>query len=332
MRRAPLLLLAACLSEVSLYQAPPALPANPPQSLSGRAVTERFTEPAPTISDILWVVDNSCSMAEEQRRIADNASQFIQHFVDSPQLDWHIGVVTTDMVTDDGKGRLERWDGQPFLSADTVDVAWAFEQLILQGTDGPYPERGLDASWAALSPPMLTGPNDGFLRDRSFLHIIVISDQQDYSSRVTRAEYIAWLAETRGEQAVVSAITGLPTTSCAGWVEPGNGYIEVVTATGGVLVDICEPDWGPVLDDLGAVSSQGGAEYHLRQLPALDSMEVWVEEPNGQTYRFEFGDTWTYDEVRNSVKLVRYTPPPGTDTIIRYVPLSEWQAPVDTGG
>lgn len=327
MRWTPLLLLTACLSEVSLYQAPPALPANPPQSLSGRAVTERFTEPAPTISDILWVVDNSCSMAEEQRRIADNAAQFIQHFVDSPQLDWHIGVVTTDMVTDEGKGRLERWDGSPFLSADTVDVGWAFEQLILQGTDGPYPERGLDASWAALSPPMLTGPNDGFLRERSFLHVIVISDQQDYSTRIDPAGYVAFLDGLRSERAVVSAIVGLPRLPCDGWFEAGDGYIEVVDATGGALVDICEPDWGPVLDDLGAISSQGGAEYFLRSVPALPTLEVWVEETNGQTYRFTADDTFTFDPARNSVRLTRYTPPRGALTFARYVPLAEWTAP-----
>jgi predicted small lipoprotein YifL len=327
-----LLIVAGCLQEGGLYLPTDDLAANPPVTLNGRQVTERFPEPAAVTSDVLWVVDNSCSMLEEQQRIADNADPFIQHFLDSRQLDWHIGFVTTDMFTDAGKGRMLEWRGERYLSRETPDAASAFRELILQGNRGPAPERGLDASWLALNEPLVSGYNQGFLRDDSFLHIIVISDQQDYSSRVTRAEYIAWLAETRGEQAVVSAITGLPTTSCAGWVEPGNGYIEVVTATGGVLVDICEPDWGPVLDDLGAVSSQGGAEYHLRQLPALDSMEVWVEEPNGQTYRFEFGDTWTYDEVRNSVKLVRYTPPPGTDTIIRYVPLSEWQAPVDTGG
>jgi predicted small lipoprotein YifL len=101
------LLLTACLQEGGLYLPADDLAANPPVNLSGRQVTERFPEPASVTSDVLWVVDNSCSMLEEQQRIADNADPFIQHFLDSRQLDWHIGFVTTDMFTDAVTGGVQ---------------------------------------------------------------------------------------------------------------------------------------------------------------------------------------------------------------------------------
>ena len=45
--------------------------------------------------DILWVIDNSCSMTEEQQALSQNFASFVQYFVGSG-LDYHIGVVSTD--------------------------------------------------------------------------------------------------------------------------------------------------------------------------------------------------------------------------------------------
>ena len=47
--------------------------------------------------DVLWVIDNSCSMLEEQTTLINNFGAFIGYFLDS-QLDWHIGVTSTDMT------------------------------------------------------------------------------------------------------------------------------------------------------------------------------------------------------------------------------------------
>ena len=41
--------------------------------------------------DVLWVVDTSCSMAQEQTQLAENFEGFMTHFLDSG-LDYHIGV------------------------------------------------------------------------------------------------------------------------------------------------------------------------------------------------------------------------------------------------
>ena len=45
--------------------------------------------------DVLLVVDDSCSMAEEQNKLADNFQSFISAF-DGVDVDWQIAVTTTD--------------------------------------------------------------------------------------------------------------------------------------------------------------------------------------------------------------------------------------------
>lgn len=46
--------------------------------------------------DMLWVVDNSGSMCQEQKTLRDNFDRFIEQ-LDETNLDFHIGVTTTDM-------------------------------------------------------------------------------------------------------------------------------------------------------------------------------------------------------------------------------------------
>lgn len=55
--------------------------------------------------DLLLVVDNSCSMIEEQNKLATNFENFIQYF-DDANVDWQLGVVTTDVEQEQFSGRL----------------------------------------------------------------------------------------------------------------------------------------------------------------------------------------------------------------------------------
>jgi hypothetical protein len=65
--------------------------------------------------DVLLVVDNSCSMAEEQNKLATNFDSFIQYFSDA-DVSWQIGVVTTDTVDPKFSGHLIGGDDELILS------------------------------------------------------------------------------------------------------------------------------------------------------------------------------------------------------------------------
>ena len=47
--------------------------------------------------DVLWVVDNSCSMGEELNQVTSNFSTFIDEWVNL-DLDYHLGVITTALA------------------------------------------------------------------------------------------------------------------------------------------------------------------------------------------------------------------------------------------
>ncbi|MDP2310305.1 MAG: lamin tail domain-containing protein [Pseudomonadota bacterium] len=65
--------------------------------------------------DLLLVVDNSCSMVEEQSKLAGNFDSFIQYF-DEAEVDWQLGVITTDVDQAKFSGHLIGGDDEIVLA------------------------------------------------------------------------------------------------------------------------------------------------------------------------------------------------------------------------
>jgi len=102
------------------------------------------------------VVDNSCSMFEEQDKLAANFESFISAF-DGIDVDWQIGVVTTDMVTEGHQGALRGGDDELILTTPdgrvidrvSYDSTWSIpsgtamqlSSTIMDGTDNDFPEN-----------------------------------------------------------------------------------------------------------------------------------------------------------------------------------------------
>ncbi len=95
--------------------------------------------------DVLLVVDNSCSMVEEQNKLATNFDTFIQYFTDA-NVDWQIGVVTTDMAQAKFSGRLIGGDDEIMLydatgqAQDSVsyDKTWPVGPGVVFSLDPSY--------------------------------------------------------------------------------------------------------------------------------------------------------------------------------------------------
>jgi len=86
--------------------------------------------------DILLVVDNSCSMVEEQEKLATNFDSFINAF-SNIDVDYRIGVITTDTNSETFKGRLVGGSDEIELqnsSGKTIDrVAWDIDWPVETG-------------------------------------------------------------------------------------------------------------------------------------------------------------------------------------------------------
>lgn len=209
---------------------------------------DRFEIAEAPPADILFVVDDSCSMDEEQRRLRET----IPSFVDSLQrsmVDWHVGITTTD--TENGRGRLVRRGGASFADGDLPDAVSILQQMTEVGMEGSSDERGRRAAWMALTAPALNGENAGFRRDEADLHIVVLSDEPDYSGQQPSGrEFVSFLNSfrTSDNRVTFSSIVG-PRGGCP-VAEPGAGYIEVTQTVGGYLASICDTSWDPVFDGL----------------------------------------------------------------------------------
>ncbi len=139
--------------------------------------------------DILWVVDNSTSMAAKQNRLKANFQGFIDQLTQANEaIDYHIGVVTTDTVSGDQSGKLQNRAGlsHPWVGEDTCgagcDQVTAFQENASVGESGSGDEKPLLAAEMALTPPLSTvGQNAGFLRADATLFIIVLTDEDDHS-------------------------------------------------------------------------------------------------------------------------------------------------------
>ncbi|MEN0067860.1 MAG: hypothetical protein AAGA48_37370, partial [Myxococcota bacterium] len=116
-----------------------------PQDFDGLCITDRRVQVVQDEADILFVVDNSCSMLNDQKALGDNFPRFIEA-IDGSGLDFHVGVVTTDTDAATQAGRLRAVNGVRYLTPSTPYLESLFAQMVRVGTDGSSVERGLHAT------------------------------------------------------------------------------------------------------------------------------------------------------------------------------------------
>ncbi|MEN9786021.1 MAG: hypothetical protein RLZZ299_1285 [Pseudomonadota bacterium] len=121
--------------------------------------------------DVLLVVDNSCSMVEEQNKLASNFDSFIQYF-DQAEVDWQVGVVTTDVEDERQRGHLLGGDDEIVLRdadgrlVDSVayDRRWVLEAGVVASLD-PSRHTGvsndLRTAWCLGTRATPGAPNEG---------------------------------------------------------------------------------------------------------------------------------------------------------------------------
>ena len=299
---------------------------------------DRIVQTTTPSADVLWVIDSSCSMSEEQQALTINFPLFISYFIDSG-LDWHIGVVSMDMDDASHRGKLRSAGGYRYLDESVPDPVGTFETMAKMGVSGSWEEKGLASSYTALE-LLKTGHNAGFMRDDATLSVIAISDENDQSGNnpISLVEYINWLLNLKRSTDMVtfSSIVG-PPQSCYGSVEPGTRYTQVTDAVGGIKWSICSQDWAQLLDELGMQAAGLKREFFLTERPIVETIEVWVVE-GANTLTFEYDDedeetlpdveptkAFTYDPVRNSIAFVSFVPDELAEVYIEYEVLAAAQ-------
>lgn len=293
---------------------------------------EGFTQEAFEAVDVMWVVDNSGSMGEELDQVRSNFASFIAEFV-GLGLDFHLAVISTDMDTDGHKGKFRG----PYITPDTADPVSAFLTQVDLGSSGSGSERGMDAVNAALTEPLASGANAGFLRDDAALAVIVLSDEND-SSVMDNGTFGSWYMGLKadGDMITFNSIVGDPVSDsnwlggCSNWsgldmlqAEAGTRYINMSDTTGGIWKSICYEDYDETLAHVSLTSAGMVTTWDLSQTPASGggSIEVTVD---GERVYYSLFDGYTYDADTNSVTFHGdVIPGPGSYVLFRYSIIGE---------
>ena len=289
---------------------------------------EIFTQPAVGSVDVLWVVDNSGSMSDVIQHLGDRFQSFLTAF-DSTGIDYRIGVTSTDM---DGGANGRLVGPQPWIDDTDPDPVSLFTQATDLGSSGSATEKGLDAAYAALTPPLTNGDNAGFLREDAVLAVVVISDEDD-SSTIGVNDFSTWMDGLKADpdRTSFSAVVGdwnggVFDTGCSSTgtfppvtAAPGERYIEVQRNTGGTFQSICDDDFDEVLSYLGYGASGLAFDFPLEQRPSsIAGIQVQVD---GTTIPRHPVRGWFYDSTSNTVRFSRQAVPGPESTIVITYPV-----------
>ncbi|MCB0421473.1 MAG: hypothetical protein KDD61_10790, partial [Bdellovibrionales bacterium] len=129
--------------------------------------------------DVLFVVDDSGSMDNHQKRLAKNVSLLTKGIFANQLLDLHLGVLATTGSTRGGSGVLQ---GVPRFITKTTPLREArLASNIQLGTSGDFIETVFAPVHNFFTPDRLTGPNQGFYREEAYLALVFITDAVDQS-------------------------------------------------------------------------------------------------------------------------------------------------------
>ena len=301
-------------------------PPNPPDLEVPTRVDRTVQVTVPSV-DVLFVIDNSCSMEEEQAALAQNFAFFIDYFLGS-DLDYHVGVLSTGWDDAADRGKLRQAGTYRWIDESVTDPETVFRTMSIMGTGGPSEEKGRAQVYGAIE---LLGEhtNKGFYRDDAALAVVVVSDEDDASgnSPIGKGAFVSWLRDLKEDPSQVSFSSIVGTDACPD-IAHGTDYLDVTAAVGGIDFPICNRDWSQVLEDLGVQAAGLKREFYLSEVPVDGTLSVWIQDGDDKT-PYDFGIDYVYSRSRNSVVFIDFVPEPLTEIYVSYQPLAASQASDD---
>jgi hypothetical protein len=296
------LLLGGCVEYdlVGGRRVPP--PGRQPTELWPNTVVDDFEQRPALASDILFVIDDSISMEEEQTNLSTNFHAFGQ-FLFGSDIDYHIGIVRGDLSSSSpdypNYGMLT--GSPPYIDPSTPNGQSVITTRVdtLGDLGDGVCESGMEATYLALTEPMVTGLNAGFYRGDAMLTVVIITDENDQTdfgfcdlTVGDTEDWAQWFTDLkfRPELVNLGVIAGFDPgdnrtpTYCSsvglGDASGGAAYADAVDdIPNSITWSICNPDWTAVLIDLGIAAAGLTREFNLSRVPAWD-YEDWDADGN----------------------------------------------------
>jgi len=275
--------------------------------------TENFQQNAAEYAnvDILWVVDNSGSMADEQASLISNFNSFIRNFLDE-EIQFQMAITTTDARA--------QYNGLP-VAGSLADLTYAnavsnqadfisdFNREINVGINGSGYEKGLQTSEG-----FFTNHAAGWLRPEAYLAVIYVSDEEDQSISSVQ-HYVDFLKSLKSDPNKVKAHAIVDTLNRGGsGLTVGSlRYQEAANSTSGSIHDITS-NFGDSLETIAEQIVNLTLSFVLAHPADESTIEVLV---NGVV-----NTAWTYDATTHSVRFASIDAPlPGATISISYTAL-----------
>ncbi len=248
-------------------------------------IYDESTTTAPV--DILFVVDDSGSMGDNQAALASNFNAFINDFV-TLGTDFNMAITTTDTNgSNAGKpvvGSMEALTYDKYLQ-DSAQFFSDFGDLIKVGTTGSGQERGLEGSKA-----FFDGYAGSFLRAEAHLAIIYVSDEQDQSPDSV-ANYVNYLQGLKVDSSEVQVHSIVHLTGG----NAGTRYVDASNAIGGSYEDIGN-NFAQTLSNISTSIIENIQNYILSDQPDVSTIVVTIDGSELDS------SEWTYNASLNSVE------------------------------
>lgn len=269
-------------------------------ALSVKSATEKFTQNAQGSNavDILWNIDSSGSMGEEQANLADGASQFFTT-LNQAGVDYRLAVNTQD--SDECTQLRALADGAwRYIDKNTPNAVTEWATLASPGTSDSSNETGFYCARAV----DLTG----FDRPNAKNLIVMVSDEPEnetadeniyISSDYTARDFTDYKNFFLGTGSTYFAISGTgnyvrntfsdpannyystPSENCSGEggsAVGGGHFKEIAKLTGGSSASICADasSWTVVFDEIIKAASALASQFALKQVPIPSTLQVKV--------------------------------------------------------
>jgi hypothetical protein len=282
--------------------------------------------------DVLFVVDNSSSMGDDQTNLTANFRPFIQKF-QLQGYDFHIGVTATDAwkATVEGRTTMAKLkdglttpkSGYPIITNSTPDIEGAFLINAKTGTAGSGDER----AFSSFKDALLSTLNAGFRRDEAFLAVVIVSDEDDFSNNTSTAttnysspglhtvqSYVDFLSSYTNSTSTYKrfSTSAIYTVDAACRTSKGSGrvgvrYKQLIDATEGISGSICDTSFATSLQLIAGRISELSTQFYLGREPVPSSIRVWV---NDVEILENVSNGWTYHSDTNSIRFHGSAIPP----------------------
>jgi len=261
-------------------------------------VSDSFTQSANNNKlDILWVVDNSGSMREEQAALAYNFDIFINKFIEKG-IDFKMSITTTDTRGNNAgkpvKDSLTKLTSEK-LAENEQQFLQDFANMIQVGTRGWGIEKGIKASEVFSN----QFANHHFRKDAYFV-IVYVSDEADQSNK-TPENHLKQISKWKDNAGLVKtySIVNISTPyNPSQYLVPGYERYEAMSnLTGGYISDIND-SFHTTLENMGNDIAELSESFPLSQKPYDENViKVFV---NGS----EVVSGWEYDSQSNTIKFL----------------------------